>query len=314
MQTILGSGGVIGRELAKALIKYTYKIRLVSRTPQKVNSTDSVFPCNLLEESKVSEAVKGSQIAYLTAGLPYDAKVWQSTWPELMKNVIEACKTHRVKLVFFDNVYMYDPNCVSHLTEETRINPLSKKGMVRAQIAQMILNEVEAGNLRALIARSADFYGPDNDKSVLGETVFKNLKNGKKANWLCSVNYKHSFTFTPDAGKATALLGNSAEAYNQVWHLPTAKAPLTGKEWIAAFAKEMNLNPKYRVAGKNMVRLLGLFDPLMKELVEMLYQYDQDYCFDSSKFESHYDLRPTPYLEGIRQIVEKEYDRKDSTK
>lgn len=304
MQVILGSGGAIGTELAKALPQYTSDIRLVSRNPKKVNDTDHLFPGDLTDAASVREAVAGADVAYLTVGLPYDTKTWQATWPVVMTNTINACKEHSTKLVFFDNVYMYDPQYIPHMTEETPINPSSKKGAVRRQIADQLLEEAKAGNLMALIARAADFYGPPQySNQVLTEIVYKNLKKGKKANWLGSVQYKHAFTYTPDAGKATALLGNTEDAYGQVWHLPTAHDPFTAKEWIEAFARELNVAPKYQVAGKTLVKMLGWFNPVMREMHEMLYQYDRDYVFDSSKFNQCFDLEPTSYKEGIRQIV-----------
>jgi nucleoside-diphosphate-sugar epimerase len=313
MQTILGSGGAIGIELAKALKLHTSDIRLVSRTPQRVNPTDHLFSADLTKPADVPKAVDDSEIVYLTVGLPYSIKVWQATWPIIMKNVIDACKTHQAKLVFFDNIYMYAPDYLNSMTEETPIRPVSKKGVVRSQLVKMILDEVERGALQAVIARSADFYGPSiENTSLLTETVFKKFSKGKKANWLGSVDYRHSFTYTPDAGKATALLGNTADAYNEVWHLPTAPNPLTGKEWIEAIAKEMSVEPRFQVVPKFLVRILGLFVPIMKETVEMMYQYERDYVFDSSKFEKRFDFEPTPYLEGIRNIVKNDYENQSS--
>jgi nucleoside-diphosphate-sugar epimerase len=194
------------------------------------------------------------------------------------------------------------------MNEKTPINPPSKKGKIRAEIAEMILSKVKEGKLIALIARSADFYGPGiKNTSMLTETVFKPLSSGKKANWMASLNFKHSFTYTPDAGKATALLGNSEKAYNQVWHLPTAENPFTGQEWIDTIAKEMNVKPKTQTATKFIVKLLGLFIPLMREMPEMMYQYDRDYVFNSDKFTNHFDFKPTPYLDGIREIIKLDY-------
>lgn len=308
MQTILGSGGVIGIELAKELKNFTQEIRLVSRNPQKVNQDDELFAADLTKAVEVNKAVEGSEVVYLTVGLTYSVKVWETTWPEIMINVIEACKLHNAKLVFFDNIYMYDKNYLAHMNEETPINPSSKKGKVRDGIAKMLMDEVGKGNLQALIARAADFYGSGiKGNSVLTETVFKNLKNNKKANWLGSLKFKHSYTYTPDAGKAVAILGNTPDAYGQVWHLPTCSDPFTGKEWIENIAKEMGVKPKYQVASKLMVRILGLFMPIMKEMVEMIYQYDRDYVFDCTKFEKRFNFKPTSYIEGIRTIVKEDY-------
>lgn len=304
MQTILGAGGAIGTELAKALTQYTTNIRLVSRNPEKVNTTDELVSADLLNPAAVQKAVKGSSIVYVTVGFPYSFKVWQESWPKFMENVINACKANNSKLVFFDNIYIYDKDHLNGMTEDTPINPPSKKGKIRAEIAQMIWNQIEAGELTALIARSADFYGPSiKQTSMLTEMVFKKLASNQKANWLVSVDQRHSFTYTPDAGKATALLGNTDDAYNEVWHLPTASNPYTGKEWIETIAKEMGISPRYQIAPRLLVRILGLFIPIMKEMVEMLYQYDRTYVFDSSKFEKRFNIVPTSYLEGIKNII-----------
>jgi len=303
MQVILGSGGAIGNDLAKELKKYTVKIRLVSRNPKKINDNDELVKCDLTDENALDNALKGCKVAYLTVGLPYTVKTWQEQWPVIVKNTIAACKKHKTKLVFFDNIYMYHPDKLNPMTEETEISPTSKKGKVRAEIAQMVLDEIKTGKLEALIARAADFYGPGITNSVFNEVVFKNLKAGKKANWFCSLEHLHNFTFTPDAAKTTALLGNTESAYNQVWHLPTV-TPLTGKQWIEKVAKELGVEPKTQVASKFIIQVMGLFNPMMKEFVEMLYQWDRDYNFDSSKFETVFTIKPTPVDEAIKQIIQ----------
>ena len=308
MQTILGSGGAIGVELAKALKTYTNEIRLVSRNPKKVNDTDELMAADLLNTDDVRRAVEGSEIVYVTVGFPYNTKVWQASWPKFMSDVIAACKEFNSKLVFFDNIYMYDPKYLNRMTEETPINPPSKKGKVRAEVAQMIMSEVKAGTLTALIARSADFYGPGiKNSSMMNETIIKPLKIGGKANLLGSVNSKHSYTYTPDAGKATALLGNTADAYNQVWHLPTAAEPFTGAQWAWLIAKELGVKPRYQRVSTYMVWILGYITPIMKEILEMMYQNKKDYIFDSSKFEKRFGIHPTPYHIGIKETLNADY-------
>ena len=301
MQTILGAGGAIGKQLAIELKTYTKDIRLVSRSPKKINDTDQLFTADLINKKQVHDAVEGSSVVYLTVGFPYKAKVWKEAWPKTMQNVIEACKNHNSKLVFFDNVYMYDRGALNGMTELTPVRPTSKKGKVRAQIARMLMDEVEKGQLTALIARSADFLGTHN--SVPYEIIYKNLKNNKKAQWIGSVEKNHNFTNIIDAAKGTALLGNTKEAFNQLWHLPSDRTPITALGLIELFANELNVKPKYQVLPIKMMGVIGLFNSTIRELKEMSYQYDREYLFNSSKFEKHFNYTPISIYEAVRDIV-----------
>ena len=300
MQTILGANGTIGKLLAKELMSYTDRVRLVSRNPIRVNETDELHAADLSQHGAVDKAVQGSEVVYLVVGFEYQAKVWEEKWPALMRDTIDACAKYGAKLVFFDNVYMYDKHKISHMTEDTAINPPSRKGAVRKRISEMLLKASEEKWVQALIARSADFYGPDNENNFITQMVMKNLKEGKKAMWFVSSDIKHSFTYTPDAAKATALLGNTPDAYGQVWHLPTERRNITGREIITMIASEMGAEPKISLLPKFMLLPLGLFIPIMKEMREMIYQYDRDYFFDSSKFTRRFGIKATPYEEGIK--------------
>jgi nucleoside-diphosphate-sugar epimerase len=168
----------------------------------------------------------------------------------------------------------------------------------------MIFHAIQDRGLKALIARSADFYGPDVKNSPLSVTVLEKFQKKQKAFWQADANKVHSFTYTPDAAKATAILGNTPDVYGEVWHLPTSAERLTGKDFIERTAKEMNIEPRYYILSKFMIGLIGLFVPLVKELKEMSYQYDQEYFFDSSKFEKRFSFKPVSYSEGIKAMVQ----------
>jgi len=302
MQTILGSGGTIANHLATSLPSFTNNIRLVSRNPKPVTGKEELYTADLISADQVMKAVKGSEIVYLTAGIQYDLKIWQQNWPLIMQNVISACKENGAKLVFFDNVYMYG-RVSGHMTEETPFNPCSRKGEVRAKIARMILDEISKGTLTALIARAADFYGPGTLNSFINMMVFENLKKGKSAQLLISKNFKHSLTYTPDAGKATALLGNTPSAFNQTWHLPADMDVLTGEQLVKIAAEILHAKPKITVLPKFAVQMAGLFNPIIKETVEMLYQNDSDYIFDSGKFDKAFTFNKIKYADGIRNSI-----------
>ena len=225
-----------------------------------------------------------------------------------MDNVIAACRAHDCKLVFFDNMYMYDRDQLAAMDENTPVRPTSRKGAVRAAIAETLLDAARQGDIEALIARCADYYGPGRQaNSVLTLTVFERLANGKPAQWLMSLDHRHSFTFTPDASRGTAMLGNTPDAYGGVWHLPTAPSPPTGREWIEKIAAALDVPPKSQVAGDFMMRLIGLVSPTLREVREMAYQYDRDYEFLSDKFNRRFDFTPTPYDVGIQAVIDTDY-------
>ncbi|HKJ60790.1 MAG TPA: NAD-dependent epimerase/dehydratase family protein [Hyphomicrobiales bacterium] len=302
MHTILGANGVIAQELSRALAQFTQDIRQVSRTPRKVNPTDETFVADLLDGQATVNAVSGSEVVYLVAGLKYNAAVWQEQWPRVMRNAIDACKQHGARLVFFDNVYAYG-RVDGVMTEHTPFNPISKKGEVRAKIATMLLDEMRSGNLQAMIVRSADFYGPGAVQSFPHATVFDRLKSGKTPQWIGNSNTVHTFTFTPDAGRAVAMLGQASDAYGQTWHMPTTKEPLTGKDFVGLACDLAGQPFKLQVAPGWMLKLMGIIMPVIRENEEMMYQFEYDYRFDSSKIESALGIQPTPYRQGIGESL-----------
>lgn len=304
MQTILGANGIIATEIAKELyLKYTKEIRLVSRNPIKVNEFDELFSANLLDASQTSNAIKGSEIVYMTPGLPYISKVWKDQWPIVMRNVIDACKTHNANLVFFDNVYMYG-QVKGVMTEDTPFNAQSVKGKVRGVIAQMLLDEINSHQITAMICRAPEFYGPRNTKSGTNATIFDNIKKGKKLQVLVSDSTLRTLIYSPDAGKAAALLGNTPDAYNQTWHLPCDTNRLTTKQFIALCSSIKGEELKYTVLGKGMVKFVGLFNSFVKEVVELLYQWEQDYIFDCSKFNTRFpNFKVTSLNDGTKEIL-----------
>jgi len=303
MQTILGAGGDVARLLATELKQYTAQIRLVSRHPEKVNEDDELLALDLLKKEDVFNAIKGSEVVYLTVGLKYDHTIWQAQWPVIIQHVIAGCIEHNCKLVFFDNVYMYDKNAIPNMTEDSPINPPSKKGKVRAQNVTLINEAIHDHGLKAVIVRSADFYGPLSKNGILNTLVLDNVIKDKKANWQADVDRIHSFTYLPDAAKATALLGNTDSAYGQVWHSPTSAERLTGRQLITIATGVMEMKNSYMILSPYMLKFLGIFNRTIKELVEMQYQNTQDYFFNSNKFCSTFSFTPTSYESGIREVL-----------
>lgn len=302
LHTILGAGGAVSNQLFPVLKANNETIRLVSRKAAPVEGAE-ILAADITDYSQTLNAVKDSSVVYLLAGLQYDIRVWKISWPKIMTNVINACKATGCKLIFFDNVYMYG-KVDGAMREDTPFNPCSQKGEIRAVIATQLLDEMRMGNIKSLIARSADFYGPVGFKtSVPNMLVFQNLKNNKKAQWLANAKVPHSFTYVPDAAQALYMLANDDTAFGQTWHVPTSDDPLTGEEFIKQAAEDMKAFNNYATLPVWMMQLAGIFNRPIKESIEMIYQSQLPYIFSSAKFNKAFNFEPTSYHDGIRETA-----------
>ncbi|WP_205509291.1 NAD-dependent epimerase/dehydratase family protein [Longitalea arenae] len=303
IHTIFGARGAVADQLVPILINNKEKLRLVSRQARSVSGAEAVA-ADATNYQQTLNAIKGSSIVYLLIGLPYDSRIWAAQWPLIMTNVSNACKETGAKLIFFDNVYMYG-KVNGWMSEETPLNPCSKKGEIRARIANQLLQESKAGKLQAMIARSADFYGPIGFKtSVPNLLVIQNLLKGKKAQWLGNADQPHSITYVSDAAKALYLLANRPDAFHQTWHLPTASELITGRQFVQEAAALLQKPNGVTVIHNWMLRVAGLFNRTMKELIEMNYQNEYPYLFSSEKFNNAFGFTPTSYSEGIKETVQ----------
>jgi nucleoside-diphosphate-sugar epimerase len=308
MHTILGAGGPVANALTRELLNNNETIRLVSRKPIQPQGKNITWQkADLLNYNELLAASKGSTVIYLTAGLVYDKKIWAQQWPVIMQNFINLGKETGARLIFFDNVYSYGL-VNGPMLETTPYNPSSVKGGIRAKIATQLMNEAKAGNIRASIARGADFYGTESGNGVMDVMVLAKLMKGQKSQWLGDVNKLHNFSYIPDMGKGMFLLGQNPDSDNQIWHMPTA-APLKGIEFIEMASGIYGREPKYMAANKFMLSLLGLFSKMTSELVEMYYQYNHDYNFNSDKFEKAFNFKPTAYKDGIKLMSETLYKK-----
>jgi nucleoside-diphosphate-sugar epimerase len=311
MHTILGAGGPISKALERQLAETNHSVRLVSRRPVATSGKTTWQKADLLNFHEVLNASRGSDVIYLCAGLKYDKTVWQQQWPKIMENVMNVTRETGARLIFFDNVYMYGL-VEGAMTEQTPYNPNSAKGEVRARIATKLLEEAKSGNIRASIARAADFYGAtDSMNSFFDVMVLDKLSKKQSPQWLGNPNSLHSFTYVPDAARGVFLLGQSTESDNQIWHLPTA-SPLSGIDFINLATEVFDWPPKYTKINKLMLQLVGLFNPLIKSTIEMYYQYQYDYHFDSSKFEKAFNQKPLSYKEGITHLANGYYSHINS--
>ena len=277
---VLGATGVVGRETVNALTAAGLPVTGISRST-----------ADLRDSAAVAAVLDGASVAYLTIGLPYALKTWQADWPRVVRATIDGCLAGGTHLVYFDNVYAYGAS-EGPMTESTPVRPSSRKGELRASLLAM-LDEARDRGLEVTVGRSADFYGPGAGTSVFNSFAIDRIRAGKKPTWLFDSHLPHSMTYTPDIGRALAVLGTEIDARGGVWHLPTAPA-LTGAEYL-----ELAGAQEYAVMSATTMRIGALFNGAAREALEMAYQNTAPYIFDSSAFEREFGVGPTPYAEGI---------------
>lgn len=302
MQTVLGSNGQIGHEIANELYNhYTKDIRLVGRKPKKIHDSDEIVAADLMKYEEAYQAIKGSDIVYFAVGLPANSEMWEQRFPVMMENVIKACLETNAKLAFFDNTYMYEKNA-NVQTESSPFVPVGRKSVVRAQMAEMVIKAMNEQNLQAVIGRAPEFYGPDKTQSITNTLVFNRIKAGKKAIVPVSASVLRTLIWTPDASRALALLGNTPEAYGQTWHLPTAGS-LTYEKLLQKTETILNQKVSYQVLPMWAFKIGSLFNNQVKELMELLPRYKYNNIFNSDKFKKRFpEFNITSYDEGIKEI------------
>ncbi|HGH5394095.1 TPA: NAD-dependent epimerase/dehydratase family protein [Raoultella planticola] len=303
MQTILGASGQIAQELARELKRsYTDDLRLVSRSPRKVNASDVTVAANLLDAEQTREAVKGSSIVYFAAGLPTNSALWEQQFPTMLKNALDATRAAGARFVYFDNTYMYPQNGDPQ-TEETRFAPRGRKGKVRAQMTSRVLEEMERGAIPVVIGRAPEFYGPGKTQSFTNALIIDRLKTGERPRVPVRDDKLRTLIWTPDASRALALLGNTPDAYGQSWHLPCDDDRLTYRQFVTLAGEIFGREAEYSVLKKQILIAAGLFVQRVRELRELLPRYEYGNLFESAKFKHRFpDFTVTTYREGLEQI------------
>ncbi|WP_285725893.1 NAD-dependent epimerase/dehydratase family protein [Psychromicrobium xiongbiense] len=303
MHTILGANGQIAIELARELNREdTAELRLVSRNPRKVNDSDTLKRADLLNAEQTRAAVEGSDIVYFTAGLPANTDLWETQFPAMLRNALDAARATGAKFAYFDNTYMY-PQDDRLQTEDTPFAPVGRKGRVRAAMATKVLDEMARGDIPVLIVRAPEFYGPGRTQSMTNTLVIDRLAAGKRALVPVRDDRHRTLIWTPDASRALATLANTADAYGQTWHLPVDEDRPTYREFVTMAAEAFGTKPAYTVLPQWALEAAGIVSKQIRELRELLPRYAHNNLFDSTKFTTRFpDFGVTTYREGLRII------------
>jgi nucleoside-diphosphate-sugar epimerase len=301
LHVVFGTGQV-GRALVAHLAGSGIAVRAVSRhQPAGLDGSAEWRPADATDPAAATGAASGASVIYQCLSAPYTQ--WPELFPPLQRGVLAAAERTGALLVSLENLYGYGPTGGRAMTEDMPLAATTVKGRTRAAMTAELLAAAQAGRARFAIGRASDFFGAGvTEGSTLGKRVFGNALAGRRADFIGHPDLLHTYSYVPDIAAGLATLGTDARAAGQVWHLPGPQT-VTTRALLDLVAAEVGHPVAIRSVPKLALRALGLVNPMMRELAEMAYEFDQPFVLDTSKYESAFGTAGTPLAEAIAATV-----------
>jgi nucleoside-diphosphate-sugar epimerase len=299
LNVVLGSGPV-GMAVMDELVARGRRVIVANRSG-KVKETlpvgVTVSKVDALDPAQLAALCADADVVFQCAQPAYTE--WPEKFPPFIAAVIEGISRTNARLVVADNLYMYGPIDGKPIHEDLPHAAPTRKGRARTQVAKMILDAHKAGKIQATMGRASDFYGPRVLDSAMGEIVFAAALTGKAANLMGNLDLPHTYTYIRDFAWALVELSEHADAFGRAWHVPSAET-ITTKQFLKLIEDEIGRPIKTVVANRLMLRFIGLFNPMIREFVEMYYEFGEPFIVDHNQFAARFGVRTTPHQEAIR--------------
>lgn len=299
-QHVVFGAGAVGLATVEALVRRGETVRVVSRSGRAVVPDGVEVVAGDASDAEFTVAVSaGARVVYQVLNPPYTE--WTAQFPGLQAGVLTAAEANGARLVSMENVYMYGRPAGRPLTEDRAYDAHTKKGKLRGEMARELLDAHRAGRVEVAIGRASDYFGPRGGaQSNLGDRMMPAALAGKTAQVLGDPDQPHTYTFIPDIGEGLAVLGEHPDAVGAVWHLPNDPQTRSTRQ-LADIVYELAGQPSTRLSQMPpaMLRAVGVFNPTVRELLEMKYQFEEPFVVDSTAMVSRLGGRATPVEEAL---------------
>src|SRR5215210_1804513 len=301
LHVVFGTGAM-GLAVMDALVQRGgRRVRMVNRSGRaSVPDGVEVLGGDATDEAFARGASEGASVVYFALNPPYDK--WPELFPRLQAGVLEGAASAGAKLIAMENLYMYGPTEGRPLTEDLPYAPNTRKGRVRAMMSEELMEAHTSGKVRVAIGRASDSFGPRVRVSAAGEQVFGRAVEGKSAQVAGDPDQPHTYTYALDIGKGLVILGEREEALGRAWHLPSPET-VTTREFVGMIFEEVGKPARVQAAPKILLRALGIFNPALRETIEMLYEFEEAFVVDHSDYTRTFGDHATPLGEAIRETV-----------
>ena len=300
LHVVYGTGPV-GMAVMDALVRRGRRVRMVNRSGRSgVPEGVEVVGGDATDGAFAREASEGASVVYFALNPPYTQ--WTELFPPLQAGVIEGAAAAGAKLIAVENLYMYGLTGGRPLTEDLPHSPNTRKGTVRARMSKELMEAHKSGRVRVATGRASDFFGPRVLVSAAGEQVFGRAVEGKSAQVAGDPDQPHTYTYAPNIGRGLVILGEREEALGQAWHLPSPET-VTTRQFVETIFEVIGKPARVQAVPKILLRAIGLFNPGIRETIEMLYEFEEPFVVDHSRFEKAFGEQATPLEEAIGETV-----------
>lgn len=301
MKHVVFGTGPVGRTLARTLASRGEQVVAINRSGSAEVGNAALLPGDAGDPDFVMLAADGAATLYQCLNPPYTK--WSELFPPLQRNLMAAAQASGAKLVSLENLYAYGPTHGTRLTEDLPFNATGKKGTVRGAMSKQLLAAHAAGDVRVAMGRASDYFGPGGLVSHMGERVFYPVLSGKKAQVFGDPELLHTFSYIPDIASGLARLGTDDRADGRAWHLPNAET-VTTSDFVRRIADAAGTAGGVSPMPRWLINVLSLFVGNVREIKEVLFEFQEPFIVDSSAFESTFGQAATPLGESIPATVE----------
>lgn len=300
---VVGASGGVGYALVCELVSRGIQVIAFSRGKEKLTSlfqhkeNVTIFAGDALNKQDMLLAAQGVDTIFHAVSFPYQE--WEQKHLKCLKSMTEVAKMEQTKIVLADNIYAYGRQTARGVIEASNKEPHTKKGKIRLSMEKAL----KESGVPFLIVHMPDLYGPNAENTILYETL-KSVVQNKKANFVGNTKVSREFLYTFDGAKAMVELALLPDTYNQNWNVPAIHT-ITGEELMLIVRELTNYQKSIRTISKRMIRLIGVFSPFMKEMVEMMYLTEVPVVLSGEKYREKVGALPqTSYRDGLQETIE----------
>jgi nucleoside-diphosphate-sugar epimerase len=305
---VIAGAGQIGPQVAERLLARGYRVRMVRRgTITDAPKGAEAVSANVSDPASAAEAMRGASVVYHCANPRYNK--WATELVPLARGITEGAAKNGARVVALDNLYMYKVPADGRLAEDTEVAPVSRKGTLRAEAAQLMLDAHTRGDAPVAIVRASDFFGPNCTRSIFGDRFWKKLFAGKPVEVMGDPDQPHTYSYGPDVADALVTIGltdptSDSDVWGRVWHAPALPTEST-RTWINRFAAAAGVGEaRFTRLSPLLLRVAGIFLPEAKELPEMMYQWRAPFVLDDHAYRARFGATPTPLAPAVSATIE----------